>query len=43
VLGFGGSLIQNTVKRQFCGTLEQNWRTTGLPVMISIPLQQLAD
>ncbi|KQX22693.1 sensor histidine kinase [Sphingomonas sp. Root1294] len=40
--GFGGSLLQKTITRQFHGTLEHDWRPDGLIVRITLPLAQIA-
>ncbi len=39
--GFGGSLVQNTITRQFRGALERDWREGGLSVKITMPLEQI--
>ncbi len=40
--GFGGTLVQNTVVRQFKGTLDYEWRREGLTVTISLPIESLS-
>jgi two-component sensor histidine kinase len=40
--GFGSSLIEATVVRQFGGTLDHEWRPEGLIVRLSIPISKLA-
>jgi len=40
--GFGGSLIRNTITRQFGGALEHDWRTDGLSVKITLSLERIA-
>ncbi|MBC8103512.1 MAG: GAF domain-containing protein [Cytophagales bacterium] len=39
--GFGGSLIQNTITRQFQGALERDWQASGLSVKITLPLEHV--
>lgn len=41
--GFGSKLLNDTVRRQFGGSLEQDWGAAGLKVTLRIPLQRLAD
>jgi two-component sensor histidine kinase len=40
--GFGGSLIQKTIARQFHGALEYDWQPGGLSVKITLPLDQIS-
>jgi two-component sensor histidine kinase len=39
--GFGGSLIYNTITRQFGGALEHDWQASGLSVKITLPLERV--
>lgn len=39
--GFGGSLIHNTITRQFDGAVEHDWRPGGLSVRITLPLERI--
>jgi two-component sensor histidine kinase len=39
--GFGSTLVDSTVLRQFSGTLAYDWRSDGLTVNISIPIARL--
>jgi two-component sensor histidine kinase len=39
--GFGSTLVEATVIRQFGGTLSYDWRPTGLSVNIVVPLSRL--
>ncbi len=41
--GFGSTLVEATVIRQFGGTLSYEWRPTGLSVNIVLPLSRLAQ
>ncbi|RVO21655.1 sensor histidine kinase [Sinorhizobium meliloti] len=41
--GFGSTLVEATVIRQFGGTLSYDWRSTGLSVHIVMPLCRLAQ
>lgn len=41
--GFGSTLVEATVIRQFGGTLNYDWRPTGLSVNIILPLSRLAQ
>jgi two-component sensor histidine kinase len=40
--GFGSRLVENTVTRQFGGTLDYQWRPEGLTVKITFPAECLA-
>ena len=40
--GFGSTLVQITVVRQFGGTLDYAWRPEGLAVTITLPLERLS-
>ena len=39
--GFGGVLVRKVIVNQFRGTLEQEWRPTGLVVRMEIPRPQI--
>ncbi len=39
--GFGGSLIRNTVTRQFAGSVDYEWREDGLTVTIRMRLERI--
>lgn len=41
--GFGSTLVDATVTRQFGGILNYDWRKTGLSVNIALPLSRLAQ
>jgi two-component sensor histidine kinase len=41
VSGFGSKLLNDTIKHQFSGRLDHNWRPEGLNVRVSIPLDRL--
>ena len=41
VTGFGSKLLNDTVRRQFGGTLDHAWDPAGLKVRVAIPLQKL--
>lgn len=41
--GFGSTLVQNTILRQFNGTLVSNWQRDGLSVTMIVPVKALAD
>lgn len=41
--GFGSTLVDATVTRQFGGILSYDWRKTGLSVNIVLPLSRLAQ
>jgi two-component sensor histidine kinase len=41
--GFGSKLLNDTIARQFAGSLEHLWGAGGLKVNVRIPLQRLAD
>jgi two-component sensor histidine kinase len=41
VAGFGSKLLNDTVRRQFNGTLDHVWEANGLKVRIDIPLASL--
>ena len=40
-VGFGSKLLGDTVKRQFGGQIDHDWRPQGLAVTISLPLKHL--
>ena len=40
--GFGSALAQATIVRQFGGTLDCDWRRTGLAVTVTLPIERLA-
>jgi two-component sensor histidine kinase len=40
--GFGSALAQATIVRQFGGTLDCDWRRTGLAVTVTLPVEKLA-
>jgi two-component sensor histidine kinase len=40
--GFGSALAQATIVRQFGGTLDCDWRRSGLVVTITLPISRLA-
>lgn len=40
--GFGSTLVQNMVGRQFRGTLDCDWQREGLAVTITIPVENLS-
>lgn len=40
--GFGSTLAQNTITRQFSGTLDCDWQRGGLVVTITLPLDRLS-
>jgi two-component sensor histidine kinase len=42
VRGFGSRLVENTVTRQYGGTLDYDWRREGLRVKITVPAECLA-
>jgi two-component sensor histidine kinase len=42
VSGFGSTLAQATIVRQFGGTLNCDWHRTGLVVTVTLPIEQLA-
>lgn len=39
--GFGSTLLESTVTRQFQGSVEHDWRPDGLVVTIALPLSRL--
>jgi two-component sensor histidine kinase len=41
--GFGTTLVQNTVVRQFSGVLECKWHRQGLAVTITLPVESLSN
>jgi two-component sensor histidine kinase len=43
VAGFGSKLLNDTVRRQFNGTLDHVWEADGLKVRIDIPLASLTQ
>jgi two-component sensor histidine kinase len=40
--GFGSALAQATIVRQFGGTLDCDWRRSGLAVTVTLPIERLA-
>jgi two-component sensor histidine kinase len=40
--GFGSALVQNTVVRQFGGTLDHDWRHSGMAVTMTMPVESLS-
>ena len=42
VRGFGSTLVQTTVARQFGGSLDYEWQPMGLTATIRLPLQRLS-
>lgn len=42
-VGFGTTLVKNTVVSQLQGTLDYDWRPTGLVVTIDLPANALSD
>ncbi len=36
--GFGSRVIETTVRRQLCGTVERRWEPSGLVVEVAVPL-----
>jgi two-component sensor histidine kinase len=42
VTGFGGSLVRNTVVRQFGGSLEYEWQTSGLVVTVNLSIERIS-
>ena len=41
--GFGSKLLNDTVQRQFGGSLEHHWQDTGLRISIQLPIERLAN
>ena len=41
--GFGSTLVQNTVVRQFGGVLDWEWQPLGLTVTITLPVESLSN
>jgi len=41
--GFGSTLVQNTVVRQFGGVLDWEWQPPGLTVTITLPVESLSN
>jgi two-component sensor histidine kinase len=41
--GFGSTLAQTTIKRQFGGTLDFDWQSNGLAVTITVPAESLLN
>jgi two-component sensor histidine kinase len=40
--GFGTTLVENTIARQFGGTLSHDWRTEGLMATITFPIDRFS-
>lgn len=43
VSGFGSALAQTMIVKQFGGSLDYDWRPSGLAVRISVPLESLSN
>ena len=42
-IGFGSKLLSDTITRQFGGTLDHHWESSGLRIVLAMPLKRLAD